>query len=413
LIREEEQQAAETTHHHHGWLRSELEHREEQWHYEGGRRDLRLDMLRGFAAFAMIADHIGGEESWLYPVTGGNRFFVSAAEAFVFISGVVMGIVYLKVVVRNGVGAGVLKALARSRDLYVLTIVLTLSFAAIGCAGGLWWAPDTSSGGVERFVFDVVTLQRTLFLVDIPLMYTLLLLGACPVIYLLAKGYTPLVLIGTLLIWLLWQLERGVPTFPWTIEGNTVFHIPAWQFLFVVGIVTGWHRASLERWFGSLPRPAVVGGLVAASATVLVLYVLQVTMLESLQETRIMQELFFTKEDVPVGRIAVFFLLMLTAFTVLTEAWQPLQRALGWLLLPLGQNALTAYSVHIFVVAATAWLIKEYRPEGLTEAGATLVQAIGVAVVWVFIVLEPKAKQQLLSRARSVFGLPREGGAPA
>src|SRR5581483_5784853 len=54
-----------------------------------GRRDLRLDFLRGFCALAMIVDHIGGA-SWLYALTGGNRFFTSAAEGFIFISGLVV-----------------------------------------------------------------------------------------------------------------------------------------------------------------------------------------------------------------------------------------------------------------------------------------------------------------------------------
>src|SRR5205809_973889 len=46
------------------------------WRYvQEGKRDLRLDLLRGFAVFAMVADHIGGV-SWLYALTGGNRFFV-------------------------------------------------------------------------------------------------------------------------------------------------------------------------------------------------------------------------------------------------------------------------------------------------------------------------------------------------
>ncbi|MFN8517428.1 MAG: OpgC domain-containing protein [Chloroflexia bacterium] len=46
------------------------------WRYVAEeKRDLRLDLLRGFAVFAMVVDHIGGA-SWLYALTGGNRFFV-------------------------------------------------------------------------------------------------------------------------------------------------------------------------------------------------------------------------------------------------------------------------------------------------------------------------------------------------
>src|SRR5438874_1921460 len=66
-----------------------------RWAYRPGpgRRDARLDLLRGFAVFAMVVDHFGGK-SWLTLLTGGNEFLVSAAEGFVFLSGFVMGMVY-------------------------------------------------------------------------------------------------------------------------------------------------------------------------------------------------------------------------------------------------------------------------------------------------------------------------------
>src|SRR5689334_4420342 len=46
------------------------------WRYAGGKRDLRFDLLRGFAVIAMVTDHIGGDRSFLYLLTGGDRFFV-------------------------------------------------------------------------------------------------------------------------------------------------------------------------------------------------------------------------------------------------------------------------------------------------------------------------------------------------
>ncbi len=44
------------------------------WRYVGAKRDLRFDLLRGLAGIAMVTDHVGGQESWLYVLTGGNRF---------------------------------------------------------------------------------------------------------------------------------------------------------------------------------------------------------------------------------------------------------------------------------------------------------------------------------------------------
>jgi uncharacterized membrane protein len=62
-------------------------------YHTSGRRDLRLDFLRGYCAVAMVVDHLGGA-SYLYPLTGGNTFFVSAAEGFIFLSGLLVGLIY-------------------------------------------------------------------------------------------------------------------------------------------------------------------------------------------------------------------------------------------------------------------------------------------------------------------------------
>ena len=77
------------------------------------RRDLRVDFLRGFCIFAMVVDHFGGD-SWLYALTGGNRFYVSAAEGFIFISGFVMGQAYRSKRDRSGLTAAMTDALKRA-----------------------------------------------------------------------------------------------------------------------------------------------------------------------------------------------------------------------------------------------------------------------------------------------------------
>src|SRR6476661_8406612 len=94
------------------------------------KRDLRIDLLRGFCVFAMIIDHIGGS-SWLYALTGGNRWLVSAAEGFVFLSGLTMGLVYREKIRRAGLRAAAMAALRRAGTLYLLTVALTLIFTAL------------------------------------------------------------------------------------------------------------------------------------------------------------------------------------------------------------------------------------------------------------------------------------------
>lgn len=380
------------------------------WRYSNGHRDLRLDLLRGFAAFAMIADHIGGEHSWLFALTGGNRFFVSAAEAFVFISGVVMGMVYRNVVVRQGVAAALMKALGRAWTLYLVTVFLTLTFAYLGRRFELWWAPDISNGGVGRFVLDVFTLHRTLFLVDIPMMYAILLLGAAPMILLLSQGHTWFVLLASWAVWLIWQISPESGSIPWAIEGNVVFNIAAWQVLFVTGIVIGWHRNMIEGAVARVPQVLVKGALGLSLLAVAVMLVLQLTELDSLTRSETVYKLLFDKGDVPIGRLVVFAVLATASFTLTTVLWRPLHRLTGWLLLPLGQNSLTAYSLHVFLVALTAKLAVDYL--GSIEdrrAVDTLLQLGGVLAVWLVVVLEPPVRKWLTDLASRSHGGDRAG----
>src|SRR5215472_18633010 len=93
-------------------------------------RDLRVDLLRGFCIFAMVVDHFGGD-SWLYAITGGNRFYVSAAEGFIFISGFIMGQAYRTKRDRSGLPAAMGDALRRARTLYLATVAMTLVFSAL------------------------------------------------------------------------------------------------------------------------------------------------------------------------------------------------------------------------------------------------------------------------------------------
>ena len=137
----------------------------------GSGRDERIDLLRGFAVVAMVVDHIAGP-SWLYSITGGNRFYTSAAEGFIFISGLVMGLVYQRLIERDGVGPSLWRALA----LYLITVTLTFFFVPTSELLGLHWAQGVDFRDPAAFIVSVLTLHRTYYLVDIPLLYTLLLL---------------------------------------------------------------------------------------------------------------------------------------------------------------------------------------------------------------------------------------------
>jgi len=358
------------------------------WCYTGGKRDLRLDLLRGFAVLAMVADHIGGERSWLYAFTGGDRFFVSVAEGFVFISGLLMGMIYAQVVARHGLGAALMKCLHRAWTLYLLTITLTLTFAALSQQMGLAWAPQVTASAWLDFIISVLTLHHTFHLTDILLLYTLLVLAAVPVLVLLTSGYTRIVLVGSWGLWGLWQLAPQHAQFLWPIADNRVFNFSAWQVLFITAMVIGYHRQRLVQHLAYLPQHVVLGLSGAVIAATLALYTWDLYPL--LARHAVPVDLLFGKVDLRLGRLLVFASFFSFAFTLLTVAWVPISRALRWLLLPLGQNALTAYALHLFVVAflckVSPWITGAMPA---TAVQNTLLQTVGIMGIWAVIKLQP------------------------
>src|SRR3989440_11845994 len=225
------------------------------------RRDLRVDLLRGFCIFAMVVDHFGGD-SWLYALTGGNRFYVSAAEGFIFISGFVMGQAYRNKRDRAGLPAAMTEALRRARTLYIATVALTLVFSCLYLYTdiALWTGRDFGLGIDSPFEIFVaaMTLHYTYHGTDILAMYTLLLLVAPLILLLLSVGEWYWVLGVSWLWWLIYQFYPEEASIPWYIRHGENFPVAAWQVLFVTGHVLGFYRDGLTRWLHHFRRLRVV-----------------------------------------------------------------------------------------------------------------------------------------------------------
>ena len=170
-------------------------------------RDLRIDLLRGFFVLAMIVDHVRGA-SPLYLLTGGNRFFVSAAEGFILLSGLMAGLIYRRVVAHDGIVAAVRKVWARALTLYLLTVGITLVLLPISEVAGLPWAQGVNLSHPLALVVSVLTLHRTYYLADVLLLYTLLFAVMPAALFLMADGKTWL-LVG--ISWLVWGLHQLFP----------------------------------------------------------------------------------------------------------------------------------------------------------------------------------------------------------
>lgn len=344
------------------------------------RRDARLDLLRGFCVVVMVADHIGGKDSWLYVVTGGNRFFTSAAEGFVLISGVVMGSVYCAVIQREGMTAMLQKVMRRAGFLYLMTVALTLGFALVSYELNTAWSQTITPARPLEFVLSVITLHRSYPLTDVLMLFTLLIFVAPPMLYLLGTGRTRHVAAGALALWLLWQISPQEVAFPWdVVDGG--FPFAAWQLPFALGVVVGYHRKRVA--LVLTPARRLVTVLVGGATAMLLIVGFQFGLAANEQPSALAwllsSDLVFGKNDIRPGRLVALLGVAIAAYATITVGWSPIKRALGWLLLPLGERALGAYGLHLFVVAFSASWIGDLLRFGTDN---TALQFASIAIIW-------------------------------
>ena len=377
------------------------------WSYDASpdaasRRDLRIDLLRGFCVFVMIVDHVGGETSWLYVLTGGNGFVVSAAEGFVLLAGLAMGMVHRVVIHTRGTRAMLEKVVGRAWFLYAVTVALTIAFAAVSTTLGDPYADLMTPASSRRdFAFSVLTFHRTYSLTDILVLYTLLMLMAGPLLWLIARGHWGAVLEASITAWAIFQLWPERLPRAWQITDGG-FPFSAWQLMFVVGLVVGYHRVQVAEFLR--PRWLIAYGLAAVVALVVVQLVVK-TWLAPGADAIDVHELLYDKNDARIGRVIALLGAASFAFAIVTVAWAPLRRMAGWLLLPMGRNALFAYAVQLFVVAFFASDLM--APVRLGRENA-LFQTTAVGMVWLACIVEPRVAARLRGlRARRPTPEPR------
>jgi hypothetical protein len=170
-----------------------------------------------------------------------------------------------------------------------------------------------------------------------------------------------------------------------------VFHLAAWQVIFFTALVIGVHRRKiLDKLQRVSPALGVAITLPLLLASI-VFFHFRYQVIGGLFPDRnadAVLEFAFGKGDLRPGRLLEFTIIAFFAFSAVTLLWRPLHRAVGWLLLPLGQNSLAAYTFHMALVAGAAKATTLVLDEP-TRLQNTLVQVIAVALVWVAIRVWP------------------------
>jgi len=357
-------------------------------------RNLGFDLLRGYFLFVIIIDHVGSFPSVFQVLTGRGELWASAAEGFVFVSGFLVGRLRGRMVARGDLAGAARKLLRRAALLALWSVGLTLTFTALGRITG--YEPLLGRGidleAPAGVVWRAVTLRYSYGLHDMLPLYAMCLAASPLVLWAIARGWGWAVAVGSVALWAA-SLTTSEPLLP-----SGPFSTASWQVLFFAGVFFGYRSYELRTVWERIPnrfRTAVVAGAVACTATTMVASYERLAPIVELPAEPAAgtpapvraHPLIFSKPRLGPGRIAIAGLWLFTLY-VLVKRFEPaVLKALGWLLIPLGQRSLYVYIVQALLLF---WVngIPTHDPVLASVSGAA-----AVAAVWWMI------------RARFLFGV--------
>ncbi len=213
-------------------------------------RDLRLDFFRGLALFSIFIDHI--PNNMLARFTLQAVALGDAAEVFILISGYAAGMVYGRVLDRQGPLIASARIYHRVWQLYVAHIFLfmlfmaTVAHAVASLNAGLYADEFRAADFLNEpdvAVIMALTLRfQPTFMDILPLYITLL--GVLPLVLMGLRRWPIPVLGLSLALWLAVQFDNtlNLPAYPGANQGWH-FNPLGWQALFYISAWFGWRSA--------------------------------------------------------------------------------------------------------------------------------------------------------------------------
>ncbi|WP_417629149.1 OpgC domain-containing protein [Ornithinimicrobium kibberense] len=348
-----------------------------------GRRDLRVDLLRGLAILFVVVDHLG-MTSLFHLASQEAIGIVSGAELFVVLAGVILGIVS-----RPRMSVGMFEAVdrgwSRAWRLYLWALFVPLTVFALSHVPWLNTTPVTTYSvptagpvaptsppssydlfagleGLLQYPADPSVVPRLLGLqfgpwqFNILGLYVILLFLSPFVLHAFHRGWTAQVLLVSGALYALGQLT-GLQVLPF--QSDDAFPVLAWQLLFVLGMAAGFFRPELLRFLRSgTGRGLLLLSCLAAAGFMLLSWnnpflsnAYDVRL--SLVDPEVFNPLYnqwFDRTQLRPGRLLNVVVLVVAAFALLTVLWKPIHALLGWLLVPLGRATLYVFIMHVFVI---------------------------------------------------------------
>ncbi|MCP1103972.1 OpgC domain-containing protein [Serratia nevei] len=341
-------------------------------HYvASGKRDLRIDMLRGIALVMMVVAHV--EVMSVLNIFTWERFgLTTGAEGFVILSGFILGNMKRRQLQTEPMLTVAYSLVRRAVKLYFVNIVIIISILLVRAldfidtfevthfvdrfSGAVYSMYPVNEQVKEAWFNEILFLQIGPHQTQILGLYFYLLLFSPLFLWLLNTGRGAALLALSLIAYGYYQLSDMPMT---SAEFEFAFPFLAWQLIYVLGLCCGWYKeeiASLAR-----TQAGKMARYLMAAVALAMLFVAQnhtnpfmppalmMHVIPAAEFNWFYQHLAAKNALGPV-RILNDFCLIASVYWLLTVCWQPINKAIGWFLIVLGQNSLYTFIIHVYLV---------------------------------------------------------------
>lgn len=342
---------------------------------DGVNRDLRIDFLRGLVLLLIVADHVlNNDTAWF---AFGEWLYFDGAAGFVFMSGLVCGMVYAKMLARQGWVDAQLKAVRRATQLYlsqlaVLGIVLSM-FLLFRRYEELDAGPFGLSAMIEqpgKAIPNALLLMYSPWLMDILKLYIVLLLLLPSALWLYQRSR----ILAIAASFVLYAVAQKFPEFspreyphdlPW-------FWNPlAWQFLFFGAAALGCERG---RGTLRLPRNSALTAFALAALVVVIV----------LRRTEVLGWMWTDRQKLAPMHVISFGVVAYLVSGMLKPDWAFWNSRVAQPVIRCGQHSLPIFCVGVVIDYAVSMLLEPIQSHvaeaalvsggvGLTLFAATLI----------------------------------------
>jgi len=330
-----------------------------------------LDHLRGFFIVVIIIDHLSRWPSLFALITGKALLWVTAAEGFVAISGLLVG--YVRGYKNRALPFKEVsfKLVRRGILLYAWSLIASVAYIAL-----IWYiefkggAPSTPIpvGNWSELLVQLVTLQYTWVWVHFLTLYALFLAASPIAIWFLRRGQA----------WIVALISFVLLVIGWMTKTEAL----QWQFLFFIPTIAGFYLENIQLWWKKLhsaKRTRIAAATVGLTLATIIISVVFTYYAQSFAGVaNYVNNVLFAKDSISLLRASVAFLWFTGFMFVFYKFRAIISKRLNWLLIPIGTHSLTAYILHGVALCAISY----FTASGENILINTLLGAIAVLIVW-------------------------------